>query len=74
LPKLFSQVQKKEDTPATVVEAWQKEYLDLGSKPFINHVQIFENKGAIMGCGNPHPPGQIWAQNSIPQEAAKKRV
>ena len=57
-----------------VIELWQKEYQELGSQPFINHVQIFENKGAIMGCSNPHPHGQIWAQSSIPQEAAKKVV
>lgn len=55
-----------------VVDLWQKEYLDLGSKDFIQHVQIFENKGAIMGCSNPHPHGQIWAQASIPQEVRKK--
>lgn len=57
-----------------VVDLWQREYLDLGSKEFINHVQIFENKGAIMGCSNPHPHGQIWAQSSIPQEVAKKSL
>lgn len=55
-----------------VVALWQKEYLELGSLDFINHVQIFENKGAIMGCSNPHPHGQVWAQGSVPQEVAKK--
>lgn len=55
-----------------VVEAWQKEYKTLGSKPEIKHVQIFENKGAIMGCSNPHPHGQIWSQSSIPNEVLKK--
>lgn len=55
-----------------VVDLWQNEYLELGSKDFINHVQIFENKGATMGCSNPHPHGQIWAQSSIPQEVVKK--
>ncbi len=55
-----------------VVELWQREYAALGAKDFINHVQIFENKGAIMGCSNPHPHGQIWAQHSIPNEALKK--
>nr|MBP6827903.1 galactose-1-phosphate uridylyltransferase [Saprospiraceae bacterium] len=35
--------------------------------------QIFENKGAIMGCSNPHPHGQIWAQESIPDEPLKKQ-
>ena len=57
-----------------VISLWQKEYTDLGSDPNINHVQIFENKGAIMGCSNPHPHGQIWAQRSIPQEVQKKVV
>ncbi|MBO0324125.1 UDP-glucose--hexose-1-phosphate uridylyltransferase [Muricauda sp. CAU 1633] len=57
-----------------VVLLWQKEYLELGSMNNINHVQIFENKGAIMGCSNPHPHGQIWAQSSIPQEVEKKTI
>ena len=60
------------DAIGKVVDLWIKEYQELGSKPFINHVQIFENKGSIMGCSNPHPHGQIWAQSSIPGEAAKK--
>ena len=55
-----------------VVDLWQEQYLDLGSKEFINYVQIFENKGSLMGCSNPHPHGQIWAQSSIPQEVSKK--
>lgn len=55
-----------------VVETWQREYQELGSLPFINHVQIFENKGEVMGCSNPHPHGQIWAQASVPMEALKK--
>ena len=57
-----------------VINLWKKEYTDLGSDPNINHVQIFENKGEIMGCSNPHPHGQIWAQRSIPQEVQKKVV
>jgi UDPglucose--hexose-1-phosphate uridylyltransferase len=55
-----------------VVDLWQSEYKELGQQDFINHVQIFENKGAIMGCSNPHPHGQIWAQSSIPEEVLKK--
>lgn len=55
-----------------VVDVWAAEYEELGSKDFINHVQIFENKGAVMGCSNPHPHGQIWAQSSIPDEVAKE--
>jgi UDPglucose--hexose-1-phosphate uridylyltransferase len=56
-----------------VVDAWCREYEELGSHDFINHVQIFENKGGIMGCSNPHPHGQIWAQEHIPDEPAKKQ-
>ncbi|MDV7187640.1 UDP-glucose--hexose-1-phosphate uridylyltransferase [Lutibacter sp. TH_r2] len=55
-----------------VISVWQKEYKELGTNPAINHVQIFENKGAIMGCSNPHPHGQVWAQKSIPNEVIKK--
>lgn len=55
-----------------VVDLWVKEYRELGEKPFINYVQIFENKGEVMGCSNPHPHGQIWAQETIPDEPAKE--
>jgi UDPglucose--hexose-1-phosphate uridylyltransferase len=55
-----------------VISLWQKEHRALGSMDGINHVQIFENKGGIMGCSNPHPHGQIWAQSKIPQEVRKK--
>lgn len=54
-----------------VIETWQEQYTELGAKDFINHVQIFENKGSVMGCSNPHPHGQIWAQSSIPTQIAK---
>jgi UDPglucose--hexose-1-phosphate uridylyltransferase len=60
------------DAICKVIDLWKKEYLELGSKSFINSVQIFENKGAIMGCSNPHPHGQIWAQKNIPGELVKK--
>ena len=62
----------KVDEIEKVITLCQKEYAELGSIPDINHVLIFENKGAIMGCSNPHPNGQIWAQKSIPTEALKK--
>ena len=55
-----------------VVQAWQKEYTLLGSNEMINYVQIFENKGAVMGCSNPHPHGQIWSQSTLPNEVEKK--
>jgi UDPglucose--hexose-1-phosphate uridylyltransferase len=55
-----------------VIELWQAQYQELGALDFIQHVQIFENKGEVMGCSNPHPHGQIWAQSSIPQEIQRK--
>ena len=55
-----------------VVDLWAEQYEELGALDFINHVQIFENKGAVMGCSNPHPHGQIWAQRSVPGEPAKE--
>jgi UDPglucose--hexose-1-phosphate uridylyltransferase len=60
------------DEMSAVVDTWTEEFAQLGTDPAINHVQIFENKGAIMGCSNPHPHGQIWAQSSLPLEAARE--
>jgi len=51
-----------------VVQVWTEQYEELGARPFINHVQIFENKGAMMGCSNPHPHGQIWCNETVPQQ------
>jgi UDPglucose--hexose-1-phosphate uridylyltransferase len=53
-----------------VVEVWTRQYREIGGWPKINYVQIFENKGAMMGCSNPHPHGQIWANATVPQEPA----
>jgi UDPglucose--hexose-1-phosphate uridylyltransferase len=55
-----------------VVDLWADEYVSLGAHDFINHVQIFENRGAMMGASNPHPHGQIWASSSLPNEAVKE--
>jgi len=49
-----------------VINSWQEEYNSLGTRETINYVQIFENRGQAMGCSNPHPHGQIWANSSIP--------
>lgn len=54
-----------------IIHTWIAQYIELGSHDFINHVQIFENKGAVMGCSNPHPHGQIWAQSSLPTQVEK---
>lgn len=53
----------------TVVDMWQREYSAL--QPRYEWVQIFENKGATMGCSNPHPHGQIWASDYMPTRPAQ---
>ena len=55
-----------------VIDAWAQQTEDLGSNPFINYVQVFENRGAMMGASNPHPHGQIWSTSAIPNEPAKE--
>lgn len=55
-----------------VVDTWVEEYRTLGSQPRINAVQIFENRGAMMGASNPHPHGQIWANETVPNELQKE--
>lgn len=57
-----------------VVDAWVHETRTLGAAPAIRHVQIFENKGEAMGCSNPHPHGQIWAQSTVPDDVARELV
>ncbi len=52
-----------------VVATWCEQFEDL-SKDY-EWVQIFENKGAAMGCSNPHPHGQIWANDFVPVEVEK---
>jgi UDPglucose--hexose-1-phosphate uridylyltransferase len=51
-----------------VIDAWAAQTAELG-KRYAN-VQVFENKGAMMGCSNPHPHGQVWATDYVPQELA----
>ena len=53
-----------------VVEAWTLEYKELADLDWIEYVQIFENRGAMMGASNPHPHGQIWATGFVPDEPA----
>lgn len=51
-----------------VVDVWAEQITDLGRT--YRWVQIFENKGAMMGCSNPHPHGQVWAGSEVPNEPA----
>jgi UDPglucose--hexose-1-phosphate uridylyltransferase len=55
-----------------VVDVWDREYREIGGEPYIDYVQIFENRGAMMGCSNPHPHGQIWANERVPELPAKE--
>lgn len=53
-----------------VVDVWASQAEELGRR--YRWVQVFENKGDVMGCSNPHPHGQIWASDCIPNEPAKE--
>ena len=53
-----------------VIDTWCEQVAEL-SKDYV-WVQVFENKGAAMGCSNPHPHGQIWANSFIPNELARE--
>jgi UDPglucose--hexose-1-phosphate uridylyltransferase len=55
-----------------VVEAWTEQYRELGAHDDVLCVTIFENRGAMMGASNPHPHGQIWANETLPNEMAKE--
>jgi UDPglucose--hexose-1-phosphate uridylyltransferase len=55
-----------------VVDVWVEETVSLGGLPDINSVQIFENRGDMMGASNPHPHGQIWASRHLPNELEKE--
>lgn len=55
-----------------VVDVWIDQFAELGAMPWINHVQIFENRGAMMGASNPHPHCQIWSNRTIPNEPSRE--
>lgn len=62
----------EEEAIVKVIQLWKKEFSDLAQNQHIKYIQIFENKGEIMGCSNPHPHGQIWASSSVPLELTKE--
>ena len=55
-----------------VIRTWTEQTRDLGQRDFINYVQVFENKGAVMGCSNPHPHSQVWSTSHLPNEPLKE--
>jgi UDPglucose--hexose-1-phosphate uridylyltransferase len=62
----FTMALMEKDDIVRVVDAWIAEYRTLGALPYVASVQIFENRGSLMGCSNPHPHGQIWADERLP--------
>ena len=60
----LSQMEPAEICP--VVDEWIAQFQELGAREDIRYVQIFENRGTLMGASNPHPHGQIWASSSVP--------
>jgi UDPglucose--hexose-1-phosphate uridylyltransferase len=56
----------------TVIDTWTDQYLNLAAIDWIQSVQIFENRGEMMGASNPHPHCQIWSNETLPNEHAKE--
>jgi UDPglucose--hexose-1-phosphate uridylyltransferase len=55
-----------------VVDVWTEQLRELSADPRIGHVQIFENRGEMMGASNPHPHGQIWATEHVPMHVERE--
>lgn len=58
----------------SVVDVWSAQYAELGALSYNSWIQIFENRGAMMGASNPHPHGQIWGNASLPNEARRENL
>jgi UDPglucose--hexose-1-phosphate uridylyltransferase len=56
-----------------VIDMWSDQYCELGAIAWINHVEIFENRGAMMGASNPHPHCQIWANQTVPNQPSREQ-
>lgn len=63
----------EEDSIVRIIATWKSQNDELGRLNWVNYVQIFENKGPLMGCSNPHPHCQIWASSSLPEEIRKEQ-
>ncbi len=57
-----------------VVDVWVEQFTELAAKDYIRYIQIFENRGGMMGASNPHPHCQIWATEDIPNELVKEEA
>jgi UDPglucose--hexose-1-phosphate uridylyltransferase len=60
------------DAVVGVVETWTEQYRELGAIDWVANVLVFENRGSMMGASNPHPHGQIWADETLPNEVAEE--
>jgi UDPglucose--hexose-1-phosphate uridylyltransferase len=60
------------DDIEAVIHTWSEQTTELAALEYISYVQVFENKGALMGCSNPHPHSQIWATSRVPNEPSKE--
>jgi UDPglucose--hexose-1-phosphate uridylyltransferase len=56
-----------------VVDEWVRQYVELGARDLIQYVQVFENRGEMMGASNPHPHCQIWSSSSVPNEVMREQ-
>jgi UDPglucose--hexose-1-phosphate uridylyltransferase len=57
-----------------VIHTWTAQFRELAQMPQINHVQIFENRGSMMGASNPHPHCQIWSTHTVPDIPGKELI
>src|SRR6185436_8651753 len=57
-----------------VVDLWVEEYAAAAALPWARYAMAFENRGTLMGASNPHPHGQFWATESVPNEPARERL
>lgn len=57
-----------------VVDTWVEQYVELNAAAGIAYVEVFENRGEMMGCSNPHPHCQVWASSVVPTEVAKEQA
>ena len=62
------------DEITVVIEFWKKKFTLLSQNLWIKYIQIFENKGQIMCCSNPHPHAQIWSSSIMPVEIEKETI
>jgi UDPglucose--hexose-1-phosphate uridylyltransferase len=51
-----------------IIQLWRREFSSIARTPWIRNIQIFENRGEMMGASNPHPHGQLWANETVPSQ------